>query len=154
MKTIPSAMAVAAVAALTFVAGCSTGKAMQASVAAARMPAADGEVCPNRNNGAKGPMTVYIDVQYAPDGTPSAVPNECYIDSGATIVWRDPVDRTTAFNLVFSDKTTGRELAQLKAASVARRYKLSATISGESGQQFKYGIQANGKTVDPAVIIK
>ncbi|BDU15953.1 hypothetical protein [Lysobacter auxotrophicus] len=154
MKTITSAMAVAAVAALTFVAACSTSKAMQASVSAARMPAADGVVCPSEDNGMKGPMTVYVDVQYTPDGTPSAAPDVCYIDSGATVVWRDPPERTTAFNLVFTDKSTHREVAKLKASMVAKRYKLSAVITGEPEQQFKYGIQANGRTVDPAIIIK
>jgi len=155
MNTIPSAMAVVAVAALTVAAGCSTSKAMQASVSAASLPKGDGVVCPSTKEEGKGPMTVYVDVQYAPDGTPSAVPNECYIDSGATVVWRDPPDRSTAFNLVFSDKRTGNRVANLKASmAAAKRYKLSAEIRGESGQEFKYGIQANGRTVDPAVIIK
>ncbi|MDR0182665.1 hypothetical protein [Lysobacter arvi] len=154
MNTIPSAMAAAAVVALVLAAGCGAGKAVQASVAPSRMPADDGAMCPSVEEKGRGPMTVYIDVQYAPDGTPSAQPDVCYVDSGATVVWRDPPERTTAFNLVFTDATSNKPVAQLKASNVARRYKLSATIRGEPGQRFKYGIQANGRTVDPAVIIK
>ena len=154
MKMFPSAMAVAAVALLTFVTGCSTGKAMQAS-SVRQVGAAMGEpvMCPKEGGGKKLPI-VYVDVQYAADGTPSAVPDTCYVDSGSTVVWRDPPDRTTAFNLVFSDKLTGTRGGPLTATRATAGYSLSAVISGKPGERIKYGIQANGKTVDPAVIIK
>ncbi|WP_206859632.1 hypothetical protein [Lysobacter changpingensis] len=153
MKTIPSALAVAAVAALTFAAGCSTSSAMQASVSPAALPADDGVLCPDQKEGKGGP-TVYVDVKYAADGTPSAEPNKCFIDSGTIVVWRDPPDRTTMFNLVFSERRTGRKIANLRSAKATTRYKLSSEITGNPGDEIKYGIQANGKTVDPAVIIK
>lgn len=154
MKTIPSAMAVAAVALLVFATGCGTGSAMQAASVRQVGPAAGEPVmCPKTDGGKKLPI-VYVDVQYAADGTPSALPDTCYVDNGATVVWRDPPDRTTAFNLVFSDKLTGTRGGLLTASSAATGYSLSAVINGSSGQRIKYGIQANGKTVDPAVIIK
>jgi len=153
MNTIPSAMAVAAVAALAIATGCSNGKAMQVAVVPAEMPMDDGVACPSDPAGKGGP-TVYVDVNYAADGTPSASPDRCYIDSGTIVVWRDPADRTTMFNLVFSNKATMKEIARLRSAQVAGRYKISSKITGSPKDFIKYGIQANGKTVDPAVIIK
>lgn len=150
MKTMSCAMAFSAVAVLMCATGCGNGVAMQPAVRAVTPAAADGEVCPSSNSGRPGPSAVYVDVAYAMDGTPSAVPNKCFVDNGATVTWRDPPDRTTQFNLVFADNVGGT----LRAAQAARRYKLSAVIEGKPGQQFKYGIQANGKTVDPAIIIK
>jgi len=153
MKTIPSAMAVAAVALLVFVIGCGNGSAQSASVRQVSTAAGEGVPCPKEDVPNKATV-VYVDVQYAPDGTPSASPDQCYITSGTTIVWRDPPDRTTAFNLVFGDKLTNTREGKLAAARAATGYQLSAVITGQKGQSFKYGIQANGKTVDPAVIIK
>ena len=151
MKTIPSATAVAAVS--VFLAGCSTA-AMQATSVRQVAPAAGEPVmCPKVDGGKRLPV-VYVDVQYAADGTPSAVPDTCYVDSGATVVWRDPPDRTTAFNLVFSDRVTGTKGGLLGASRAATGYSLSAVINGNPAERIKYGIQANGKTVDPAIIIK
>lgn len=155
MNTIPSAMAVAAVAALAFAAGCSTSRAMQPplAVAPARLPANDGVACPDSEAGRGNPV-VYIDVLYAADGTPSAQPDRCFIDSGTIVVWRDPADRTTMFNLVFSNAATKADLGMMRAAQASGRYKISSKITGNPGDAIKYGIQANGRTVDPAVIIK
>ncbi|WP_342315155.1 hypothetical protein [Lysobacter sp. FW306-1B-D06B] len=155
MKTMPCAMALLAIAVVLSVSACSNGAAMQQSVRLTTPGADDGVVCPSVEEKGAGPKAVYVDIQYAVDGTPSAVPNKCYVDNGTTVTWRDPADRTTQFNLVFSNAgLTGTRGGALQAAQAAERYKVAAVIQGRPGDNYKYGIQANGKVVDPAIIIK
>lgn len=155
MKTIPCAMAVAIVAIVLSAIGCSNGAAMQQAVRMVAPPAAEGEMCPSSDNGRPGPREVYVDIVYAVDGTPSANPNKCFVDNGTTVTWRDPPDRTTQFNLVFANSAlTGTKGGALQSSQAADRYKVAAVMQGRPGDSYKYGIQANGKVVDPAIIIK
>lgn len=152
MKLMPAAMAVAAVAVL-LLSGCPGPSPEGGSASIAADP--DGVPCPDTLKSPNVPA-VYVEIDYAVDGTPSAHPDQCYVDAGTKITWRDPQGKTTAFNLVFADRApTERALPQNFAATqAAGRYKVSITAHGQKGENFKYGIQANGKTIDPAIIIK
>ena len=153
MKVMPLAMAVVAVAGLSVVSACSKSSDPVAAGPSTAPADADGVKCPNHGKGPKV-SAVHIDIAYAMDGTPSADPDQCYVDVGTVITWRDPPDQTTTFNLVFSNGSPTEQGARsLAATQAAGRYKVSITAHGNKGQTYKYGIQANGKTVDPAIII-
>lgn len=140
MKVIPAAVTVVAVTGLIALSGCTR-----------RVTAdADGALCGTQ----AGTGPVYVDISYAVDGTPKASPEDCQVKVGTVITWRDPPDRTTQFNLVFSTASPGGPHAplQVAAASVDNRYKVSITAQGAPGK-YKYGIQANGRMIDPAIII-
>ena len=141
MKVIPAAVAVVAVTGLIALSGCTRRVAADA----------DGALCGTQ----AGSGPVYIDISYAVDGTPKASPEDCKVAVGTVITWRDPPDRTTQFNLVFSTASPAGSDAplQVAAGSVDSRYKVSITAQGAPGR-YKYGIQANGRMIDPAIIIR
>lgn len=157
MKSRSLAMALVAIA-VVMSAGCAgTGKTTSSAAPSSESPGvapdADGIPCPDNAKGPKA-VAVYIDIAYALDGTPSANPDQCYVDAGTKITWRDPPDKTTAFNVIFSSAPpTAEGAARLGAMSSAGRYKVTITTYGSAGS-YKYGIQANGKLVDPAIIIR
>lgn len=154
MKSRSLVMALVAIAVVMSAAGCGgTDKTASSAEAPGLAPDPDGILCPDNPKGPKA-VAVYIDIAYALDGTPSASPDQCYVDAGTRITWRDPPDKTTAFNVIFSSAPpTAEGAAHLSAMSAAGRYKVTITTYGSAGS-YKYGLQANGKTVDPAIIIR
>lgn len=97
---------------------------------------------------------VHIEVRYAGDGTPSAVPDECTVAPGTRITWRGPADNATVFDLAFPggspEPRGGRDY---RSGSVDARQKVGLVAAGAEGR-YKYAIAANGIAVDPAIIIK
>ena len=97
---------------------------------------------------------VHVEIRYANDGTPSAVPEECTVAPGTRITWRGPQDDATPFVLRFSDASpAGRgEPRELSSRDTADRQKV-VIVAGNLEGRYKYGIEANGIMVDPAIII-
>lgn len=112
--------------------------------------AADGRPCSDTVVG--GP--VYVDVTYAPDGTPIN-PGNCRVASGTEVTWRGPGAEPVAFEIRFKAAVplARGERGLLRAAEAGGRYKVKRTITGPSGR-YDYSILANGKELDPAIIIR
>lgn len=142
-------MTVAAALALGL-AGCGTMDGM-VTHPADHPPGADGAWC--GTPGASGP--VYIEVHYAGDGTPSAVPDTCRVAAGTDITWRGPPGDLVAFKIVFPAASPAwRDDRRLLVSSeVDRQYKVKIKAADQAGT-YKYGIQARGKEIDPAIIIR
>ena len=97
---------------------------------------------------------VHVEIHYADDGTPSAVPEECTVAPGTRITWRGPDEAPTPFLLSFTEASpAGRgEPRELPSRETAGRQRI-VIIAGEVEGRYKYDIEANGITVDPAIII-
>lgn len=111
----------------------------------------DGTWCGHAAHG----MKVFINIRYAPNGTPSASPGTCEVDQGATITWRGPSDSSTMFQLDFpgGPPTAAEHVDLVSGSSHGPRQKLKIVASSSPGT-YKYGITANGQKVDPDVIIR
>ena len=111
----------------------------------------DGESCASPNHGKK----VYIDVTYDASGMPSASPDECKVSNGTDIVWRTPKDVGAEFDIDFEAESVAGPGAPKKVRSQKSdsRQKVKMT-SDNKVSRYKYAIEANGKRVDPAVIIE
>lgn len=103
--------------------------------------------------GVKG--AVYVEIQYAGDGTPSAVPSTCTVSPQVDITWRGPAGDMIPFEIVFPGESPAwrDERRQLLSSEVEGRYKVKIKASDKAGT-YKYGIKANGKELDPAIIIR
>jgi hypothetical protein len=99
--------------------------------------------------------TMFIDVAFAPNGRPSVTPDECRVSNGTEIVWRTAPDVDVPFEIDFEDESVAGRDAPRKVRSDPgdSRQKVRLTSDNES-KRYKYAIEANGKRVDPAVIIE
>lgn len=97
---------------------------------------------------------VHVEIRYAADGTPSAAPEECTVAPGTRITWRGPEQAPTPFLLRFAEASPAgaREPRDLPSRETGDRQRV-VIIAGEVEGRYKYGIEANGITVDPAIII-
>jgi len=97
---------------------------------------------------------VYIDVKYAPDGTPLD-PGECHVAPGTDVTWQGPEGEPVMFEIRFKATAPleSGERGILPSAESGGRYKVMRKIAGPPGR-YDYGIKANGKELDPAIIIR
>lgn len=97
---------------------------------------------------------VHIEIRYAGDGTPSAVPEDCTVAPGTRITWRGPAGSATPFVLRFTSASpAGRgEPRELSSGETVDRQKV-VIVAGDIEGRYKYAIEANGIVVDPAIII-
>lgn len=112
--------------------------------------AADGTRC--GDSVVAGP--VYIDIAYAADGTPID-PGSCTVAAGTDVTWRGPSGQPVQFEIHFKAAAPldRGEPGVLPSAETGGRYKVMRKISGPKGR-YDYGIWANGKELDPAIIIR
>lgn len=97
---------------------------------------------------------VHVTIRYAPDGTPSAVPEVCKVARGTRITWRGPDGDATPFVLEFTQASPAGRGQPLEIRSGRTTNGHSVVIVADNAPgTYKYGIQANGITVDPAIII-
>ncbi|MFC3549952.1 hypothetical protein ACFOLC_02880 [Lysobacter cavernae] len=97
---------------------------------------------------------VYIDIGYAGDGRPSATPDKCKVKPGTQITWRNPGGDLRPFEIVFPGETPAATVDRRGLTAQMRdgRYKVVITAGNKTGT-YKYGITANGISVDPEIII-
>lgn len=97
----------------------------------------------------------HIDVTFDANGRPSVTPDECSVDNGTEIVWRTAADVDVPFEIEFEGESAGGPQAprNLHSAHGDSRQKVRLT-SDNQVKRYKYAIVANGKRVDPAIIIK
>ena len=97
---------------------------------------------------------VYIDVRYAADGTPID-PGDCTVVAGTRVTWRGPDGEPVTFVIQFKQAApiSGDERGWLPSVQDGRRHKVVRTIDAAPGR-YNYGIKANDKELDPAIIIR
>lgn len=98
---------------------------------------------------------VLVEIRYANDGTPSAVPGECTVAPETRITWQSTADSTTPFERRFPDGSpAGRgERTQVRSSIDDEDQKI-VLVAGDQDGRYKYEIVANGIVVDPAIIIE
>ena len=97
---------------------------------------------------------VYIDVTYGADGTP-VDPGDCHVASGTEVTWRGPGGAPVMFEIHFKAAAPLErgERSVLPSVETDGRYKVMRRIAGAKGR-YDYAIKANGKVLDPAIIIR
>ena len=141
-------MTLVAAAAIAFaLPGCPTDDPQRSQPAASP----DGTLCGAPD--ASG--AVYIEIQYAGDGTPSAMPDECTVAPNADITWRGPGGDLMPFEIIFPGESPALrdDRSRLTASEADGRYKVKIKAGTKAGT-YKYGIRAKGKEIDPAIIIR
>lgn len=97
-----------------------------------------------------------ISVDYASDGTPSARPEACRVQGGTLLTWQGAAGDAHPFTIQFMqgapDGDAGRAI--LTSADINTRQSVTVRIKNvHATTNLKYGIAANGKQVDPHIII-
>ena len=149
MKAIKATTMAMALAGTAGLAGCST------VLDSARALAPDYDLVDGRRCGSSTePGPVFIDVTYAADGTPRN-PGDCTVDNGTQVTWRGPNGEPVSFEIHFkaSAPLAYGERSVLPSAENGGRHKVIRRIEGAAGR-YNYGIRANGKDLDPAIIIR
>lgn len=116
-----------------------------------------GCTCVSHRNAVDAPACgAAIAIQYASDGTPSANPDSCWVQSGAELKWQAPLGDVRPFTLEFTRGTVSDRDNRRSVASDSTNGRQSVTILIKNARVetiVKYGIQANGKSIDPTIII-
>ncbi len=97
-----------------------------------------------------------ISVDYASDGTPSARPDACRVQGGTQLTWQGAPGDSRPFTIQFlqgaPDGDNGRAI--LPSGDSNTRQTVTVRIKNvHATTNLKYGITANGKQVDPHIII-
>lgn len=132
--------------ACTGLAGC----VMPAPERTANMAAdGDGVACPAVRPGAA--TRVWIRIDYARDGRPSAMPENCHVAPGTEVVFRAS---GAPFEIAFKQQSPGGSNAPRQLPSRAEQGMQKARLRAAGPRAiYRYGIRANGVEVDPAIII-
>lgn len=111
------------------------------------LPNEDGRLCGLEP--ARGP--VYIQIGYDASGMPVVNPDRCMVHSETTVTWRGPGNQQVAFEIEFKSRSAGEHS---RIASARARERDKAMIVATSGfGRYAYSIKANGKELDPEIII-
>ena len=102
-----------------------------------------------------GAAKVFIEIRYDAQGMPAASPQSCEIPSGATVTWRGPAGDGTAFEIAFKGASPVSSDPRGVLGSTKRddRQVVKRRVDGAPGR-YDYGIRANGRELDPAIIIR
>lgn len=148
-----AAMAAISVAGLS---GCSVPEAVQAGSSpdgvppghSSSRPNEDGRSCTEARSG-----EVYILVGYDATGMPVVHPERCHVDPGTRITWRGPDNDGRGFEIDFK-AASASERGQDRVPSEEAGDRHKASIIARSGRgSFAYSVRANGKELDPQIII-
>jgi hypothetical protein len=86
---------------------------------------------------------------------PSASPEECKVTNGTQIVWRTAENVRGEFEIDFEGESVAGPAAPRKTRSRENHSRQKATLTTNNRvARYKYAIEANGKRLDPAVIIE
>lgn len=110
----------------------------------------DGRLC-----GSGTAEAVYLEVRYDADGMPSVEPAVCEIDRGTRVTWRGPVDTPVEFAIRFkgASPVANEPRGVFVADRGSDRYRVQRVLDGAAGR-YDYGVVANGRELDPAIIIR
>lgn len=111
-------------------------------------PNEDGRLCGVARAGA-----VYIQIGYDASGMPVVNPDRCHVDPGTRVTWRGPDNDRRGFAIEFK-AASASDQGQGRIASEAAHDRSKASITARSARgSYAYSIWANGKELDPQIII-
>lgn len=97
---------------------------------------------------------VYVEVTYDASGMPEVAPSTCTIDRGTQVTWRGPAGTQVPFEIRFKGASPlSRDRGALASSTQGERYRVRQTFDAPAGR-YEYGVLANGKELDPAIIIR
>ncbi len=96
---------------------------------------------------------VHVEVAYAPDGMPSASPGTCKVESGTRIVFRTPPGEARTFSIEFRGPPPGSRVSGRLPAVSRGSQRVVELLADGAPASYKYDIHANGRTLDPVIII-
>jgi len=116
-------------------------------------PGSEGTVAKEGSGAGKAPTFVEISIAFDADGTPSAQPDSVEVLAGGTITWRSAPGETTPFQILPKLAWEQGHVTGLRSHPQGDCQLLTCGASSVPGT-YHYGIEANGKVVDPDIIIK
>lgn len=98
---------------------------------------------------------VYLEVGYDASGTPTVDPAICEVDRGTRVTWRGPEDERTAFTVRFKNASPVENDPRgvLESSDAGARQRIRRELDGAPGR-YDYAVVANGRELDPAIIIR
>jgi hypothetical protein len=126
-----------------------------AILAACSPPPGVGPAASLRCDAAGAGKSVYIDIEYAPGGMPSATPDPCVISRGTQVEWRGPDGSAQAFEIRYKRANPMPSIPRGRLASkqVGNRQAASGRADAAPGT-YDYAIRAGSQERDPAIIIR
>jgi hypothetical protein len=117
---------------------------------AASGPNEDGQPCSDT-----GPRhrEVYIQIAYDASGMPVVHPEQCRVNPGTRITWRGPDDLRTPFEIAFKAASASADGQGSIASAFGRDRSRAAMVAARGRGSYAYSIIANGKELDPQIII-
>lgn len=102
-----------------------------------------------------GAADVFIEITYDAQGMPAATPETCAVPAGANVAWRGPAGVATAFEIRFkgANPSPPERGGVLVSSRMEDRQAVSRAMGSAAGR-YAYGIRANGRERDPAIIIQ
>ncbi|TZF91165.1 hypothetical protein [Cognatilysobacter lacus] len=118
-------------------------------------PPASGEATVLRCDAPGAGDRVYIDIAYAPDGMPMAMPDTCTVASRTNVEWRGPDGNSQAFDIRFknANPVPSAPDGQLHSKAGRARQQAWGDVQAAPGR-YDYAIRAGSKERDPAIIIR
>ncbi|GAA4866637.1 hypothetical protein [Luteimonas vadosa] len=117
---------------------------------ASAAPNEDGQLC-----GEARPRAgeVYLQVAYDGSGMPVVDPARCRVHPGARITWRGPDGSRTPFEIAFKAASPAENGQGRIVSSFQRDRSKAAIMAGGVRGSYAYSVLANGKELDPEIII-
>lgn len=148
--------AVAAMAAMAGLSGCQAPESEGTDVPAGGIPPGHADSGPNEDGRLCGAATagaVYILVGYDASGMPVVSPDRCRVTAGTRITWRGPDNDQRGFEIEFKADSASQNGEQRIASEAAPDRSRARIVAKRARGSFAYSVKANGKELDPQIII-
>lgn len=115
--------------------------------------AADGVRCGAA--GSESAEAVFLDVSYDGAGMPAVAPEVCEVRRDTQVTWRGPPGNSVEFAIHFKGPSpVPRERSGVfDSGQDGDRQRVRRVLDGAPAQ-YDYGVRANGRELDPAIIIR
>lgn len=96
---------------------------------------------------------VFVELSYDSSGMPVVDPANCELQRGTRLTWRGPKETLTAFQVRFKTASASSQLrGSFGSTDHGGRQAIVARADSAPGR-YDYAVRANGKELDPAIII-
>lgn len=148
--------AMAAMATMAGLSGCHAPGAVGTDVPAGGIPPGHAGSGPNEDGrlcGESPAGEVYILIGYAASGMPVVSPDRCHVAPGTRITWRGPDNDRRAFEIEFKAASASDQGQQRIPSEAGPDRSKARIVAKRAVGRFAYSIKANGKELDPQIII-